>query len=330
MSNDRRSQGSTDDTESERALARLFAQAKPRPSPPESDAEDIRRAVHAEWDAVTGRRVRLKRAGFAAAASILIAFALWIGFAPSPTAVPAVARVERLEGLIDGADGKPLAIGSPLAAGIVVTTGIGQIAVRLASGGSLRVGAQSRFVLTGADAAELLAGVMYFDSEGARAGVDFTVTTDLGRVRDVGTQFLARLDRTAGRLDVGVRDGRVELTRGDETGAAGVGERLVVTQDASSIRRETMPTAGVDWDWAERVAPPFDIDGHTAGEFLAWFAAQTGRSVVFGSPAAERIAQDKVLGGSIDLAPWQMLSAVLAISDLTYALEGERVVINTR
>jgi len=330
MSNDRRSQGSTDDTASERELERLFAQAKPRLLPPGLDAEDIRRAVYAEWDAVTRRRVHARRAGFAAAASILIAVALWVGFAPSSTDSPAVARVERVEGLIDGAAGEPLVVGSPLAAGGVLATGTGQIALRLASGGSLRVRAQSRVVLTGADAVELLAGAVYFDSEDARSGAAFKVTTDLGSMRDVGTQFLARLDPSAGRLDVGVRDGRVELTRGDETGTAGVGERLIVTEDARSIRRETVATAGADWDWAERVAPRFDIDGRTVGDFLAWFAAQTGRNVVFGSPAAERIAQGTVLSGSIDLAPLQKLSAVLALTDLTYVLEGERVVINTR
>src|SRR6185503_18144609 len=180
-----------------------------------------------------------------------------------------------------------------------------------------------------ADAAELLAGALYFDSEDARAGVDFTVTTSLGSVRDVGTQFLARLDGAAGRFDVGVRSGRIELTSGGETGAAGVGERLVVTQDGASIRRDQIATFGGEWEWAERVAPPFDTNGRTIGEFLTWFAAQSGRSVVFASPAAERLARMEITG-SINFPLLQELSAVLAIADLTYSLEGERVVISTR
>ena len=65
------------------------------------------------------------------------------------------------------------------------------------------------------------------------------------------------------------------------------------------------------------LAPPFDIDGRTVGDFLAWFAQQTGRSVVFGSPAAERLARETRLNGSIDLEPMQKLSAVLALTDLT-------------
>jgi len=65
-------------TEAEGVLTELFAHAKPRPQPPAADTEEIRRAVFAEWDAVTGRRVWRKRAGFAAAASVLLAVGLWV------------------------------------------------------------------------------------------------------------------------------------------------------------------------------------------------------------------------------------------------------------
>ena len=91
-----------------------------------------------------------------------------------------------------------------------------------------------------------------------------------------------------------------------------------------------MATFGSEWDWVEKLAPPFDIDGRTVSDFLAWFADQTGRSIEFGSPAAESVARQTVLNGSIDLEPLQKLSAVLALTDLAYSLEAARVVINTR
>jgi hypothetical protein len=37
-----------------------------------------------------------------------------------------------------------------------------------------------------------------------------------------------------------------------------------------------------------------------------------------------------VLSGSIDLAPLQKLSAVLALADLTFVLDGERVLVQRR
>jgi ferric-dicitrate binding protein FerR (iron transport regulator) len=325
MSNERDTQQS-----SEHTLKQLFAHAEPRPLPPAADTEQIRRAVFAEWEAVTGQRQWRRRTAFATAASVLLAVGVWVSGGIGPGAPPpSVALVERIHGIVDDENGIPLAIGGALAAGDTLTTRTGQLALRLKSGGSLRLGPRSEIVLTSADSAELVSGVLYFDSERRRAGTEFTVATALGTVRDVGTQFVVRLDGQTG-IDVGVRDGRIVLTTDGATDTAESGERLVAVRDAPAIRREPMSTFGADWEWTETLAPPFDIDGRTVSEFLAWFAEQTGRTVAFGSPAAERLARETRLSGSIDLEPLQKLSAALATTDLTYAVEGERVVINTR
>lgn len=318
------------EVESERLLEQLFAHAKPRPPPPARDTEEIRRAVLDEWEAVTGRRTLRRRGAFAAAAAAaaIAAVALYVGGGAGPAvSVPLVARVEQVQGVVTAADGARLPAGSGLMAGAELATGEGQIRLRLASGGSLRIAPGSRVVLPSRDEAELLAGMLYFDSEEQRA-TEFAVTTDLGRIRDVGTQFLVRLD--ADRLDVGVRDGRVTVTREAASDAAGAGERLIATRTANDLRREQIATFGDDWEWTERLAPPFDIDGRTLGEFLAWFEAQTGRTVVFADAGAEGSLRAAVLRGSIDMPPLAKLSAVLALNDLTYVLEGERVVIRGR
>ena len=332
MNDDRVTRRKNGDDEAERMLERLFSHAEPRPAPPEKDAEDVRRAVFAAWDAATSRRVFVRRAGFASAAAVVLAVGFWVGVGPGPGgALSPVARVELIEGAVAGADGDRLVVGGAIEAGTVVSAGAGRVALRLATGGSLRIGAQSRVVLRGADSAELLAGEIYFDSEGERSGADFVVNTGLGSVRDVGTQFLARLDAAAGRFDVGVRDGRVELTSGVGNGAAGVGERLIVTEDAPAIRREQIATYGGDWEWTERLARPFDTDGRTVEELLTWFASQTGRSVEFATPEAEQAARNSVIRGSIDVvAPLPKLEAALATTTLTYTLDGDRVVVDVR
>ena len=317
------------EVERERLLRQLFARAEPRPQPPASDTEEIRRAVLAEWDAVTGRRIWRKRAAFgAAAAAAVVAAFVFVGGGPEPS-VPnqLVARVEQVQGVVTTATGARLGAGSGVVAGTRLDSGEGQIGLRLASGGSLRIAPHSRVVLVGGDEAELLAGALYFDSEAQRSA-EFAVLTDLGRVRDVGTQFLVRLDDE--RLDVGVRDGLVNVTRGAVSDTAAAGERLVATQAANGLRRDSIPTFGDDWEWAERLAPPFDINGHTLGEFLEWFEAQTGRTVVFADPEVERTKRSAVFAGSIDLPLMQKLSAALAANDLTYVLDGERVVIRMR
>jgi hypothetical protein len=245
---------------------------------------------------------------------------------PAVTA-PLVASVERLEGAVETGAGSRLAVGSGVVAGTEIATGEGQLALRLASGGSLRVAARSRVVIVSGDEAALVAGIVYFDSEDRRRGAEFAVTTELGRIRDVGTQFFVQLDESEQRLEVGVRNGRVILARGGDSSSAAVGERLVATSSADAVRRESVATFGAEWEWAERLAPPFDTDGRTVDAFLDWFAAQTGRTIVFADAAAERLARDDVLNGSIDREPLQKLAAVDALTDLAFALEGERVVV---
>lgn len=331
MSDQRVDERGNGDDEAERMLERLFSHAEPRLAPPEKDAEEVRRAVFEAWNAATGRRVFVRRAGFASAAAILFAVGLWAGFGPRSGETPSpVARVERIDGVVQSADGERLLVGAAIEAGEIVSSRAGGVALRLATGGSLRIGTQSRVALRGPDSAELVAGALYFDSEGERSGA-FVVTTELGTVRDVGTQFLARLDDAAGRFDVGVRDGRVELTSEIGSAAAGVGERLIVIENAPAIRREQIATYGGDWEWTERLARPFDTDGRTVAELLDWFASQTGRSVEFASPEAEQAARDAVIRGSIDVvAPLPKLEAALATTTLTFTLDGNRVVIDLR
>jgi ferric-dicitrate binding protein FerR (iron transport regulator) len=326
MSNERDPRSNDREAAAERALEQLFAHTEPRPAPPAADTEEIRRALYAEWDALTSRRVWYRRAGVAAAASLALAAVFWAAIGTNPGApVPMIARVERVQGIVTDGGRDRLAVDASLGAGSVVATASGQVALRLASGGSLRLGPQSRLELTAADGVELLAGVLYFDSEDQRPGGELTVVTEHGVVRDVGTQFLARVD--GGALEVGVRDGRVAVVRGDERGDASAGERLVVAEGAPGIRRDTIATFGDEWAWVERLAPPFDIDGRTLSDFLDWFEQQTGRTVVFADPSIERIARDAILKGSIDREPLPKLSAVLTMTNLGYSLDGERVVI---
>ena len=319
------------EAERERLLRQLFARAEPRPQPPASDTEQIRQAVLEEWETMTGRRIWRKRAAFsaAAAAALVAAFVHVGGSGPAPTGpAPLVAHVEQVQGVVTTATGARLGTGSGIVAGTRLDSGDGQIGLRLASGGSLRIAPHSRVVLVGGDEAELLAGALYFDSEEQRTA-EFAVMTDLGRVRDVGTQFLVRLGDE--RLDVGVREGLVNVTRGATSDTASAGERLVATQATTGLRRDSISTVGGDWEWAERLAPPFDTNGRTLGEFLEWFSAQTGRTVVFADPALERTMRPAVLSGSVrDEPPMQKLSTVLALNGLTYALDGDRVVIEMR
>jgi ferric-dicitrate binding protein FerR (iron transport regulator) len=291
--------------------------------PPAADTEEIRRALYAEWDAITGRRQRLRRTGLLAAGLAAITSVTWLTVrVPSPVSAPIVASVERVQGVVG------MQPGDELAAGATIFTGSGELALRIASGESLRLGPQTRIELTSLSSAELTAGLVYFDSESAPPAAPFTITAALGVVRDIGTQFFVRTDGE--QLEVGVRDGRVSLTSADGEAAAGVGDRLAISAGSADIRRDSIATFGDEWAWVEDLAPPFDIDGRRLSEFFDWFERQTGRTVAFTDAAAERIARETVLSGSVEAEPQAKLAAVMSLTDLDYSLEGERVLISSR
>ena len=237
----------------------------------------------------------------------------------APAAV--VASVERVRGDAQ-AGGAALAIGATVPSAVRIDTHSGQVALRLADGGSLRLAPQTSITFAAAGHATLDAGTLYFDSEG-RAAVE--LRTPLGIVRDMGTQFVLRV--AGERLDLAVRDGRVAIEHGSGEVDVVAGERIYVTSGASAPRRERSASFGGDWDWAERLAPPFDINGRRLIDFLQWVDTQTGRTLEFADPRSEQVARDTVLNGSIDLEPLPMLAAVLALTDLGYALDGERIVV---
>ena len=315
-----------DDSNGADPLRDLFAHVRPRATPPPADEVEIRSALFAEWDALTRRRVRVGRFAAAAAAAVVVAgiAALLLKTGTAPAAV--VASVERVRGNVE-VGGVALAIGSRIPTAARIDTHNGQVALRLESGGSLRLAPQTALTFGGPGVATLDAGAVYFDSEDAAAASRVEVRTALGTLRDVGTQFVARL--VGDRLEVGVRDGRVAIARAAGPIDVAPGERVSVATGTGAPRREAIATFGADWDWAERLAPPFAIDGRALIDVLHWVESQTGRTLVFEDAASEQVARDSILSGSVDLEPLQKLAAVLAANDLDYSLDGERIVIRT-
>lgn len=310
----------------ERALRNLFAHVAPREAPPAAVAAEIRAAVYAEWDALTSRRVLLRRVGAVLAAAAVAGVAIVVLQRPGALG-PEVAAVERIHGAIE-IGGTPAAEGDAVRTNALLTTGAGEVALRLRNGASLRFAPQTRARFDDAGDAELLAGALYFDSAQSDSTGHFAVRTEVGTLHDVGTQFLATL--RGNRLEVGVRDGRVTVERGDERVAATVGERLSVPRGAGPIDRQTMPTYGEAWAWADGLAPRFAIDGQRLVDFFGWVERETGRRVVYADAAAERAARETVLHGAIDLEPLPKLGAVLTLTDLGYTLDGERIIIRAR
>ena len=310
-------------------IARLVRLAGARPAVPAERAMRAEAAVRAAWQAsVVARRRRLAvswGSGLALAAALALAVGLaWQG---QPTPVPAtpVGTVERLAGgaelLAGDSVAQPLLAGARLVAGGGVGTGAdGRVAVRLASGASLRLDVDSRLTFVTPTRLLLERGAVYVDSQG---GPPVVVETPLGVVEERGTQFEVRLATDAVR--VRVREGGIHLAAERGSWDAERGDELVLTA-AGMLSRRSVPFHGADWSWVQEIAPAYGLEGRTLGDFLAWFGRETGRAVVWVDPAEQRRALGVVLHGSVDgLSPEQALAAVLPTCGLAHRLEGGAV-----
>ncbi len=315
------------------ALARLLAATGTRDRPSDRVAREVRAAVEAEWKkSVAARRQRRQYTNWAAAAGVAVAaVALWVA---RPLYLPAngpVASLARVVGdvQVDAGGGRwiPIAAGSVVTANAVIRTGGGgRAAIGMNDGVVLRLDSGTQLAFNDAHEASLSHGAVYVDS-GSDAGApaaDFVLTTPIGSVRHLGTQYEARL--ADGELRISVREGRVDIgtARGPVLGGAG---ELLTISETGATRSRLAPTAS-QWKWVNEVTPPFSIEGRSVDDFLTWAGRETGRKVVYSSAAAESQARSVTLRGTVEgLAPDLAVSAVLATTSLRPVVEDEQITI---
>jgi hypothetical protein len=76
------------------------------------------------------------------------------------------------------------------------------------------------------------------------------------------------------------------------------------------------------------VAPEFELEGHTLGEFLDWAAAEHGLRVEFEDPAVRPRAVATVLHGSVrGMDPDEALDTVLPTCGLRHSLRDDVLLI---
>jgi hypothetical protein len=174
--------------------------------------------------------------------------------------------------------------------------------LRMSDGAVVRLDAGSALRLASAAAVDLLDGALYADTGAheapGRAGAALEVRTDLGTVRDVGTRFMVRLDGSDGRaLRVLVREGAVEIDHESGSDVAQTGEEIVVRGDGS-LARSPVAAWGEEWDWILAAATPFDLEGRSVAEVLAWVSRETGWTVRYEDDALAAAAPGiPMLGG---------------------------------
>ena len=321
----------------EAAIAGLLQRVGARPGPTDAVTRQVHDAVEAEWrELVAARRRRHAQSRwFAAAASVaVVAVGAWLAWPSTRVAPVTVATIGPVVGEVELRDGdgpwRAAGTGNAVTSESTLRTGRnGLAALAMASGVQVRLDSGTELAMNESGSARLGGGAVYVDAADARDRAEpFVVDTPFGDVTHLGTQYVARLDR--GTLDVAVREGRVEVREGGQAFVADAGERLTV--GGGTVMRGTISPAAPQWDWIGGVTPPYSIEGRTVAEFLGWAGRETGRSVVFATPADAELAGRVTLSGTVEgLPPRQAVDAVLATTSLgaRYA-EGRIEVAATR
>ena len=343
--NDKTSQDYSTDRD-EATMERLLRLAGPRAPIPEEIAARVYDNVHREWRAgsqppdgarvyqfvrrewekdSTRRRHRRWALPVALAASIVLAVTLVLQ--PPPTAPEriSIGTVARVAG--DMSAGTLPEIGEPVYAGDVLATGDGQkLSVVINNAESLRLDQNTTLELVAKDEFRLDSGRVYADTgDFMYRDRGLIIDTSMGSITDVGTQFAVQVGDD--RLDVAVREGRVDISRDATEFVAVAGERLQLGRGGQAIVDALEPHDAF-WNWTASLAPVFDIENKSLLDFLRWAARETGRELIFEDNELRMSAMRTDLHGSVDdFEPLEAVESVLATTNFRYRIQADKIVI---
>ena len=282
-------------TEDER-IAALLKMAGPRTAVPPDAMLRVRAAAHDAWSDAVGRsNSRRRMIWTAAAAAVVFVIALQLS-----KERPAPSRTVAARTVISAPSNRTLTL-------------------QWRQHGSLRLAPSTVVQFETADAITLQRGAIYFSSDAGSKPV--AVRTRFGIVRDIGTQFEARLDSDA--LRVRVREGRIELNGNDaEAGTE-------ITAAADGVKKRSIPIAGADWNWVLAAAPPMTLEGN-AREVLTAIAREKGLKLIFSDRALADSVSRMSLHSRVPLTPDEALDAATTASNLTYRVSGDTLAIERR
>lgn len=318
------------DDRDEATIGALLGRVGTRQQPSADAAHAVRAAVEAEWRTqVESRRARRRSTTWTAAlAATVAAFAIgaWIAWPGTTVAPVTVATLGPVVGAVELRSGEGAWHAASTGAKVTSNTELrsgpgGRAALALANGVALRIDTGTVLAFSDRDTARLEGGAVYVDS-GTGAPSNFVIETPAGDVRHLGTQYLTRVDGSS--VEVGVREGRVEIKDSGRALNVAAGELLTIR--GPEVRRSALPSSGAAWDWIGQVTPPYSIEGRTVSDFLAWAARESGRKVVYATPADAELASQVTLSGTVEgLPPSQAVNAVLATTSLAAHFEDGRI-----
>jgi ferric-dicitrate binding protein FerR (iron transport regulator) len=321
----------------------LIESAGPGPSAPEASRARVYAATQSAWRrSLAERHARKSRFGWIAAAAAVVAAVGLItlretGNRPGREALAGapVATVAKVEGSVyvirEGAERRLSADagrGEIVRAGETLTTSAdGGVALAYAGGLSLRIGHDSLIVLESQARAAVDRGLVYLDAGTDAASAPFELSTPLGSVRHLGTQYETTV--AGGTVTVRVREGSVAIVDGADEILGEAGEQVTLQTNAGP-HKEAIATHGSEWAWVEQLAAVDARGDYRVADLLAWIARETGRRLEYENPEAATSAAAATLHGLQGLTPQEALEVVASTTRLGYRLVDDRLVVTVR
>jgi ferric-dicitrate binding protein FerR (iron transport regulator) len=306
-------------------VARLMSLAGPR-ADIESDRQSrVHDKVRQEWLRSTRKKKAIRWAApVALAASVLIVIGL--NLRSPDLALPPVGTVSTVAST--ATPGQALfSVGAVIHAGDIIETGDDSaLSVALQGDVSLRIDTGTSIRFDRADDFTLLYGQVYADS-GDRIYRDrhITIHTAGGSATDIGTQFSVSWEND--RLNVAVREGRVDVTNDQGNYTAEAGDKLTIEPGNDVVVDEIAPY-DASWHWASTLAPGYVLENESLMDFLKWAARETGKELVFASDELRMAAMGTKLFGSVDgFTPMEAIESVLSTTRFQYRIDQRSITI---
>jgi hypothetical protein len=316
--------------EDDEALKILLRWAGRRPTPPAEVADAVYKHTRRAWVAQVQRRKILRRGFSWAAGVVALVLASWGAWKVYPHQIMATVRPGQ-DVLLTHTLWHPFAgrLDGELYLGDAVQTAAVGALLQRADGNELRLSGNTELSFASAGIVRLGHGRVFVQTHGVPHSQDLVVSTDLGSIEHLGTQFLVERDEDA--LLVAVRDGRVAVHYPQHQAVELMDGEAARLDPGGELRRWNLGAFDSVWDWADAMAAPLAIDGQSLYDVLSRIAQRSGLVLQFSTPGTESTARSLALHGApLELSPRDALAAVLATTTLTATTVNRSILVAAR
>jgi len=205
----------------------------------------------------------------------------------------------------------------------IATSDDGYATLILPNGGNLRLNHNSTLIVNNDNEFTLTSGAVYFESSATQQKTPITIHTAYGKIQDIGTQF--SVFSTPENFQISVREGLVKVQTKQQKLSVKAGVKFTAKTNGK-ITQTNLNANDQQWQWVNKLAPKFVLEGKSLHQYLVWVAREYGLKLTFDSQHNEKMSRLIIVHGSIlNLNLTQALSIVFASTDFNYKLDNNQL-----